>query len=434
MKTAVELIESKRDGYAHVSGEIASLVEGFVRGEVPDYQMSAWLMAVCIRGLDGRETAELTETMAHSGRMLDLSEIPGVVLDKHSTGGVGDTTTLVVAPLVASCGVPVAKMSGRGLGFTGGTLDKLESIPGFRVDLSPEAFQAQVARVGVAVIAQTADVAPADKMMYALRDVTGTVSSVPLIVASIMSKKIAGGAGAIVLDVKTGSGAFMKSEEDSRTLAAELTRVGALLGRRVSAVMTDMDQPLGPAVGNALEVRAAIDVLRGGTGAADLREVSLALAARMLVLGGAASGEGEARRLLGAHLADGSALEVFRRWVAAQGGDPRVADDVSLLPVGAEWRTLVAPRTGYVRVLDAERIGRAAMALGAGRERAGASIDHAAGIELHVRVGTFVETGTPVATLYASDAALLAGAAERFAPALVIGDGPPVVRPLVREV
>jgi len=434
VKTVVELIESKRDGYAHKAGEISSLVAGFVRGEVPDYQLSAWLMAVCIRGLDGRETAELTEAMVLSGRVLDLSGIPGVVVDKHSSGGVGDTTTLVVAPLVASCGVPVAKMSGRGLGFTGGTLDKLESIPGFRVDLDPEAFQAQVARIGVAVIAQSADVVSADKKMYALRDVTGTVPSVPLIVASIMSKKIAGGAGAIVLDVKTGSGAFMKSEDDARTLASELMRVGALLGRRVSAVMTDMDQPLGSAVGNALEVRAAIDVLRGGTDAPDLREVSLALAARMVILGGGASGEAEARRLLAARLADGSALEVFRRWVAAQGGDPRVADDVSLLPLGSERCTVSAPHAGYVRTLDAERIGRAAMALGAGRDRAGAPIDHGAGIELHVRVGAYVEAGAPVATLYSGASGLLAGAAERFASAFVIGSEPPARRPLVREV
>ena len=420
MKSLEELIEVKRDGGTHTADELQRLVSAFVSGEMPDYQMAAWLMAAFIRGLDSAETAALTEAMAHSGRMVDLSSIPGVKVDKHSTGGVGDTTTLVLAPLVASCGVPVAKMSGRGLGFTGGTLDKLESIPGFTVTLEPDDFLSQVRDVGLAVIGQSPDVDPADKKMYALRDVTATVPSIPLIVGSIISKKVAGGADAIVLDVKVGSGAFMKTEADARALAAELARVGELLGRTVVCILTDMDQPLGRAVGNALEVREAIATLKG-EGPADLTELCLVLGAKMLVLGGIAEEEREARDLLLDSIATGRALDTFRAWVRAQGGDERVADDVSLLPISAHTRAVAAEAAGWIAGFDAEGVGRAAMATGAGRARKEDDIDPGAGLELEVKVGQRVEAGDTLATLYASDAALLDEAEVRLRNAVRIG-------------
>lgn len=421
MRSIEELIEVKRDGGAHTAEELRRLVGAFVSGEMPDYQMAAWLMAAYIRGLDDAETVALTDAMARSGRMVDLSSVPGVKVDKHSTGGVGDTTTLVLAPLVASCGVPVAKMSGRGLGFTGGTLDKLESIPGFSVDLSADAFLEQVRDIGVAVIAQSADVDPADKKMYALRDVTATVPSTPLIVGSIISKKIAGGADAIVLDVKVGSGAFMKTEEDARALAAELVRVGGLLGRKVVAVLTDMDQPLGRAVGNALEVREAILTLKG-EGPDDLTELCLALGAKMLVLGAAAADERTARDALKESIASGRAVETFRAWVAAQGGDPRVADDLSLLPIGRHALQVCAPRGGWVEGFDAEGIGRAAMVLGAGRARKEDVIDPGAGLEIMAKTGDRVEVGDSIAVLYAGDPGLLGEARQRVLEAVRIGD------------
>lgn len=421
MKSIEELIEVKRDGGTHTAEELQRLVDAFVSGEMPDYQMAAWLMAAFIRGLDSAETAALTEAMARSGEMVDLSSIPGIKVDKHSTGGVGDTTTLVLAPLVASCGVPVAKMSGRGLGFTGGTLDKLESIPGFSVTLEPEAFLAQVRDVGCAVIGQSPDVDPADKKMYALRDVTATVPSRPLIVGSIISKKVAGGADAIVLDVKVGSGAFMKTEDDARALAAELARVGELLGRNVVCVLTDMDQPLGRAVGNALEVREAVLTLRG-EGPADLTELCLALGAKMLVLGGIAGDEREGRdRLLDA-IASGRALDTFRAWVHAQGGDERVADDPALLPVGAHTREVTARDAGWVASFDAEGVGRAAMVLGAGRARKEDAIDAGAGLELGVKTGDRVEAGSVLGTLYTNDVTRLDEAEERLRSAIRIGD------------
>lgn len=432
MKSIEELIEVKRDGGTHTADELQRLIAAFVSGEMPDYQMAAWLMAAFIRGLDSAETAALTEAMARSGRMVDLSSVPGIKVDKHSTGGVGDTTTLVLAPLVASCGVPVAKMSGRGLGFTGGTLDKLESIPGFRVQLEPEEFLAQVRDVGVAVIAQSADVDPADKKMYALRDVTATVPSMPLIVGSIISKKVAGGADAILLDVKVGSGAFMKTEAEARALAAELSRVGELLGRTVVCVLTDMDQPLGSAVGNSLEVREAIATLRG-EGPAALTELCIALGSKMLVLGKVADDEAGARVLLLDSIASGRALDTFRAWVAAQGGDPTVADDPSLLPVGVHTATVTALRAGWVTGIDAEGVGRAAMALGAGRARQEDAIDPGAGLELDVRIGDRVETGAVLGTLYTNDAASLDEAAERVVAAVRIGDAECAPPPLFVE-
>lgn len=433
MKSIEELIEVKRDGGVHTAGELKRLVDAFVSGEMPDYQMAAWLMAAFIRGLNSEETAALTEAMARSGEMVDLSSIPGVKVDKHSTGGVGDTTTLVLAPLVASCGVPVAKMSGRGLGFTGGTLDKLESIPGFSVTLEPEEFLAQVRDVGCAVIGQSPDVDPADKKMYALRDVTATVPSMPLIVGSIISKKVAGGADAIVLDVKVGSGAFMKTEDDARALAAELARVGELLGRTVVCVLTDMDQPLGRAVGNSLEVREAVLTLRG-EGPADLTELCLVLGAKMLVLGGIAEDERVGRDLLLDSIASGQALTTFRAWVNAQGGDERVADDLSLLPIGAHTRVVLARDAGWVSGFDAEGVGRAAMVLGAGRARKEDAIDPGAGLELEVKTGDRVETGDVLGTLYTSDAARLDEAEERLREAIHIGDAEVSPPPLFVEV
>lgn len=433
MKSIEELIAVKRDGGVHAAEDITRLVTGFVTGDMPDYQMAAWLMAAFIRGLDSDETAALTDAMARSGRMVDLSTVPGIKVDKHSTGGVGDTTTLVLAPLVASCGVPVAKMSGRGLGFTGGTLDKLESIPGFRVTLTPEEFEAQVRDVGCAVIGQSPDVDPADKRMYALRDVTATVPSIPLIVASIISKKVAGGADAIVLDVKVGSGAFMKSEAEAITLARELARVGGLLGRRVMAVISDMGQPLGRAVGNALEVREAVMTLRGD-GPQDLTDLCLAFGAKMLVLGGVAGDEPCARDALLDSIATGRALETFRSWVRAQGGDPRVADEPELLPVGPHTTEVRAVRDGWITGFDAEGVGRAAMALGAGRARAEDPIDFGAGVVLAGKTGDRLETGATVATLYTSDQQRFDEARERLERAVIIGDKAPPARPLFHEV
>ncbi|MDZ4167380.1 MAG: thymidine phosphorylase [Coriobacteriia bacterium] len=433
MRSIEEIIEVKRDGGKHTTAELDRLVSAFVSGEMPDYQMAAWLMAAFIRGLDSTETAALTEAMARSGRMVDLSSIPGIKVDKHSTGGVGDTTTLVLAPLVASCGVPVAKMSGRGLGFTGGTLDKLESIPGFSVTLEPDAFLAQVRDVGVAVIGQSPDVDPADKKMYALRDVTATVPSIPLIVGSIISKKVAGGADAIMLDVKVGSGAFMKSEADARALAAELTRVGELLGRKVVAVLTDMNQPLGRAVGNSLEVREAIQTLRG-LGPSDLTELCLVLGAKMLVLGGVAENERAGRDTLLEAIASGRALDTFRAWVSAQGGDPAVADDPALLPLGAHTRVVTAPAAGWIAGFDAEGVGRAAMALGAGRARKDDPIDAGAGLEIDVKIADRVEPGASLATLYTSDPSLFDEAEQRLLAAIAIAETEPVVPPLFHEV
>ena len=432
MKSLEELIEVKRDGGTHDASELQRIVSAFVGGEMPDYQMAAWLMAAFIRGLDSEETAALTAAMVDSGRTVDLSSVPGIKVDKHSTGGVGDKTTLVLAPLVASCGVPVAKMSGRGLGHTGGTLDKLESIPGFSVSLEPDAFVRQVRDIGIAVIAQSADVDPAEKKIYALRDVTATVPSIPLIVGSIISKKVAGGADAIVLDVKVGSGAFMKTLEDARALASELTRVGELLGRRVQAILTHMDQPLGRAVGNALEVREAIETLRG-EGPEDLTELCLVLGSKMLVLGRVAETEPEARVKLEMSLASGSALDTFRTWVAAQGGDRRVADDTSLLPSARESFYMVARVGGWVTGFDAEGVGRAAMILGAGRARKEDPIDPGAGLLLHVKTTDRVEEGTRLATLCTSDRSRLADAETRLREAIHVGRSEPEPPPLFYE-
>lgn len=430
--TVEEIIERKRDGHVHTSDEIDTIILGYAEGTVPDYQMAAWMMAAFLRGMSAEETVAMTDAMVRSGRRIDLSSIPGVKVDKHSTGGVADTTTLVLAPLVAACGVPVAKMSGRGLGHTGGTLDKLEAIPGFRVQLSPDEFLGQVKRIGVAVIAQSPDIDPADKKMYALRDVTATVPSIPLIVGSIISKKVAGGADAIVLDVKVGSGSFMKTEADARRLAHELTRVGEALERRVVCCMTDMDQPLGMAVGNALEVIEAIETLRG-QGPAELTELCLVFGAKMLVLGQRAADEAAARAVLLDAIGSGAALERFRLWVQSQGGDPAIADDTSLLALSSCVREIRAETSGFVARFDAEDVGRAAMLLGAGRAAVDDVIDPGAGLLLGVRVGDVVEPGTVLCTMYAASEELLDIGEERFRRAIHFAETPVVAPPLFHE-
>jgi len=423
MKTFEELIEVKRDGCSHTPEEIDRIILGFSRGEMLDYQMAAWLMAAYLNGLSEDETVWITDAMVRSGEVLDLSAIPGIKVDKHSTGGVADTTTLIVAPLVAACGVVVAKMSGRGLGHTGGTLDKLEAIPGFRVELAPSEFIEQVRKIGIAVIAQSPKIDPADKRIYALRDVTATVSSVPLIVASIISKKIAGGADAIVLDVKVGSGAFMKSEKEARELAQELKRVGNALGKKVVCVLTDMDQPLGTAIGNALEVHEAIETL-SGRGPRELREVAMSLGATMVTLGEAASDQDEARAMLKEALVSGRALHKFAQWIEFQGGDPDVVKHPELLPQAMYSRPVAAVQTGYISAFDAESVGRAAMLLGAGRITTDDTIDPGAGIRLHKRKGNHVSIGETIATLFTSDEQLFISAEERFLSSVKISKEP----------
>lgn len=424
-----DMILKKRGGGELTPAEISELVSGITDGSVPDYQTAAFLMAVYFRGMTKAETAELTGCMARSGDMVDLSSIPGVKVDKHSTGGVGDKTTLIVAPVVASLGVPVAKMSGRGLGHTGGTIDKLESIPGFQTALSVERFYEIVRETGLAVVGQTGNLAPADKKLYALRDVTATVDSTPLIAASIMSKKIAAGADRIVLDVKTGSGAFMKTVEESLSLAKTMVEIGGHMGRETAAVITDMDRPLGEAIGNALEVREAVETLRGN-GPADLVEVCLELSANMLSLAG--KGEIDACRALAAEaLSSGAALERFRRMVAAQGGDPRVIDDPSLLPQAPHRLSVAAPRGGFIVSMDTQRIGLASVVLGAGRETKDAPVDPSAGILLKVKPGQRVEPGEEIAVLLTSREETLAPARERFYDAVVIAGERPAPVPLL---
>ena len=394
-----ELIAKKRDGEALSTEEIGFMIDGYVRGEIPDYQMSAMCMAILFRGMDDREILDLTMSMMHSGETLDLSPIRGVKADKHSTGGVGDKTSLVLCPMVAACGVKIAKMSGRGLGHTGGTIDKLESFPGFVTGISEERFFENVNRIGIAIAGQTAEVCPADKKLYALRDVTGTVPSIPLIVSSIMSKKLAAGADVIVLDVKCGSGAFMKTAEQARELAEGLTRVGRLAGRKCAAVITDMDEPLGYAVGNALEVKEAIDVLAGRTEAGELKELCLTLGANMLTLSGLAANEAEAREKLEATIADGSALKKLAEMVEAQYGDSRAVYDTSLLPEAAFKREVPSAEGGYVAHIEAEDVGLVSMHLGGGRVTKDSAIDLSVGVVLHKKVGDRVEPGESLATI-----------------------------------
>jgi pyrimidine-nucleoside phosphorylase/thymidine phosphorylase len=402
---AVDLIRKKRDGTALTAAEIGWLVEGIASGEVADYQWSALLMAIVWRGMDATETAALTSAMMRSGSVVDLSSIPGPKVDKHSTGGVGDKTSLILAPIAAACGVAVPMVSGRGLGHTGGTLDKLESIPGFRVDLDLDRYKSVLRECGLVLIGQTAELAPADKRLYALRDATATVESIPLISASIMSKKLAEGIDGLVLDVKTGNGAFMERLEDSRTLARTMCAIGRGLGKRVVALITRMDQPLGRAVGNAVEVQESVECLRGG-GPSDLVDLSVELAAEMIVLAGLAGKIESARSACRRAIADGSALERFRRAIAAQGGDPAVIDDPGRLPQAREAIEVSAPRAGYVTQLAARPIGEAAMLLGAGRARVDSTIDQAVGVLLRQKIGERVERGEALATVLANGGAV----------------------------
>ncbi|GGD69818.1 pyrimidine-nucleoside phosphorylase [Paenibacillus nasutitermitis] len=432
---AVDLIHKKRSGESLTAEELSFLIEGYSRGDIPDYQMSAWAMAVYFQGMTAEETAHLTLAMAESGDQVDLTSIQGIKADKHSTGGVGDKTTLIVAPLVAACGVPVAKMSGRGLGHTGGTIDKLESMAGFRTELSREQFFAQVNEIGIAVIGQSGNITPADKKLYALRDVTATVESIPLIASSVMSKKIAAGADAIVLDVKTGSGAFMKTLEDSEALAAAMVGIGSQVGRRTAALISDMDQPLGYAIGNALEVEEAIAVLQGN-GPRDLLDLCLALSAHMVVLGGQADHLEAAEVMLLERLESGAALAKFRAFVAAQGGDPAVADDPGLLPRAPVIIEVIVQQEGYVLHIDAEQLGLAAMMLGAGRAAKDDAIDHAVGLVLKRKVGDSVKAGDVIALLHArEDSPSVEAAMQRVREAYTInGNKKPADKPLLLSV
>ena len=424
-----DIIAKKRDGGVLTPEEIAFFVKGYTDGSIPDYQASALLMAIYLCGMTAEETAQLTAGMAHSGDTVDLSAIEGVKADKHSTGGVGDKTTLIVAPIAAACGVRMAKMSGRGLGHTGGTLDKLESIPGCSVTLTREAFFKQVNEIGLAVIGQTGNLAPADKKMYALRDVTATVSCVPLIASSIMSKKLASGADCILLDVKTGSGAFMKTLDDSIALAEAMVEIGEHNGRRTAALITDMDTPLGHNIGNTLEVAEAVETLRGA-GPADLTEVCLSLAANLLWLAG--KGElDDCRAMAEGALHSGAALQKLRQMAAAQGGDAAAIDDPAKLPTAAHTYDVVSDRDGWIGATDTEGIGVAAVLLGAGRETKESELDLSAGIRLLKKTGDRVQKGDVLATLYANDAARFAAAKEKLCSALTFSDAQPALQKLV---
>ncbi|HET6575378.1 MAG TPA: thymidine phosphorylase [Fimbriiglobus sp.] len=429
---AVDVIRKKRDGGELTTDEIAAFVRAATHGDWPDYQLSALLMAVCVRGMTPVETATLTRLMADSGTRIDLSDIPGPKIDKHSTGGVGDKTSLVLAPLAAACGVVVPMMSGRGLGHTGGTLDKLESIPGFRVGLSVSEFRSALREVGCALIGQTADLAPADRTLYALRDVTGTVESIPLITASILSKKLAEGISGLVMDVKCGRGAFMKALPEARALAESLVRIGTANGLRVEAVITAMDTPLGRAVGNALEVIEAIETLKG-SGPTDLEDVSVLLAAKMVRLAGLAADDNEAETKVRTALTSGAGLEKFRQVIEQQGGDPRVINDYSRLPDVPHVARVTAGRGGIVTEVGAGAVGVAAMVLGAGRERAEDPVDRAVGVVVRARPGERVSVGDTVFEVRYRDARKLADALPLLEVAYRLGDAPPHHQPLVIE-
>lgn len=429
MKT-VDLIRKKRDGGRLTREEIEFWINGYVEGRIPDYQVSALLMAIYFQGMEDEETAILTDVMARSGAMLDLSSMPGFPVDKHSTGGVGDTTSLVLIPLLAAAGLTVAKLSGRSLGHTGGTIDKLESIPGFRTDLDREEFLSLVERSGLALADHTEDMVPADRLLYELRDVSSTVDSLPLIVASIMSKKIAGGAKGIVIDVKTGAGAFLPRLEDSLKLASSLVSIGMRLGRKISALITNMSQPLGRMVGNALEVREAINTLNG-KGPQDLEDLCCELGSDLLLFAGKVGRRDEAVVRLGGLLHDGSALTKFQEMVKNQGGNPAVVADPSLLPTAAKRVEVLAPCSGTVIGLDALAVGRAANLLGAGRFVKEDTIDPAVGIELHRKVGEQVAAGEPLATLHVNDEANLEQARTMVEEAYKIGEGPTTPPPLI---
>ena len=428
-----DIIRKKRFGGELNEQEIRAFVQGVTDGTFADYQASALLMAICINGMTDRETLALTLAMEKSGDTLDLSDIPGVKADKHSTGGVGDTTSLILVPLVACCGVKMAKMSGRGLGFTGGTLDKLESIPGMSIEKDIDAFKQQVRDVGCAIIGQTAELAPADKVLYALRDVTATVDCMPLVVSSILSKKLAAGCDVVVLDVKTGSGAIMDTYEKSVQLAKTMVRIGSLSGRRFSALITDMDQPLGNYIGNALEVEEAIEVLAGRVGG-DLKTVSLTLGAHILRNAGAVRTVEEGIALLEEKIISGEGLKKLSEMIAAQGGDPRVAYDTSLLPKAKYKIDVTADRDGYVTGMTTRDIGNAARLLGAGRERKTDVLDLSVGLVMKVRVGDKVKKGDVLCTLHAGDGSDRIGAHNLMRKSIAIGDDRPEPQPLIRAV
>lgn len=429
----VDIIIKKRDGLTLTRDEIKHMVMGYTKGEIPDYQMSAFLMAIYFKGMSNEETVSLTQIMKESGDVVDLSEISGIKVDKHSTGGVGDKTTLIVGPIAAACGVPVAKMSGRGLGFTGGTIDKLESIPGYQTSIDERDFINQVNEKGIALIGQTGQIAPADKKIYALRDVTGTVENLSLITSSIMSKKLAAGSDAILLDVKCGSGAFMKDKTDAEELASLMVKIGNAAGKKTMAVITDMSQPLGCAVGNSIEVQEAIDVLKN-KGPCDITELSIKLAGIMIYMGGKAKDSEEGMAMAKSALENGLALEKFRSLVAAQGGNPDITEDCTLLPKSSESIEITAWQDGYISEIDAMSIGIASQHTGAGRERKEDDIDLSAGIYLHVKVGAPVKKGQVICTLYGMNKDKLVRASEEAKAALVIGEDKPEVPELIKEI
>lgn len=427
-----DIIHKKREGGELTREELRFFVQGFTRGEIPDYQASALLMAIFFRGMTRRETGDLTLEMAGSGDRVDLSALPGVKVDKHSTGGVGDKTSLIIGPIAAACGVTIAKMSGRGLGHTGGTVDKLESIPGLRTDIPRQEFFDIVKRTGLSIIGQSGNLCPADKKLYALRDVTATVESLPLIASSIMSKKIAAGADAILLDVKVGSGAFMKTLEDSRALAREMVRIGSQVGRQTVALITDMDMPLGRNIGNALEVREAVEVL-SGKGDHRLRSLCLELSANMVYLGRQAETMEGARAKAVEAVRSGRALEKFRQMAEAQGGDGSYITNPERFTISPACVEIAAPQAGYITRLDAEGCGLAAVELGAGRETKESSIDFGAGIILLKNKGDRVEQGQPIARLYAQSEALCRRGEERFFQALEVGPQAPQTGPMILD-
>lgn len=428
-----DLIMKKRNGGALSDEEIQFMVEGYTKGDIPDYQMSAMMMAVYFQGMNEDETLALTMEMAKSGDMLDLSDIHGVKVDKHSTGGVGDKTSLALTPMVAAAGVTVAKMSGRGLGHTGGTIDKLESFSGFSTAISEQQFKTNVNRIGIAIMGQTADLAPADKKLYALRDVTATVDNMSLIASSIMSKKLAAGADAIVLDVKTGSGAFMKTEEDSFALAHEMVRIGNGAGRKTIAVVSDMDQPLGYAVGNALEVREAIDTLNGN-GPEDFVELCMMLGSYMLVAGSKAATKEEAEKILAEVIKNGSALDKLAEFVEAQGGDKELVYHPERLPQAAIVQEIESPADGFIQSIVCDEIGICSLILGGGRETKESEIDLSVGLLLHKKVGDEVRKGDSLATIYANDQTKLDAAKERFLQAYTIDKAPVEKKPLIKGI
>ncbi len=430
---ALDLIIKKRDKQPLTKSEIDFLIAGYTRDEVPDYQMSAWAMAVLLNGMTDQEITDLTMALAHSGEVLDLSKIGKLVVDKHSTGGVGDKTTLSVAPMVAACGLPVGKMSGRGLGFSGGTIDKLESIPGFRSNLSTDEFISQLKQIGIVLTGQSADLAPADGKLYALRDVTGTVPSIPLIASSVMSKKIAGGADAIVLDVKVGKGAFMQTLDEARKLASVMVSIGNLSGRRVIAVLSPMDQPLGEAVGNALELKEAVELLRGKA-PKDYRYHCMHLAAYMLILGKKAATLQEALAMAEATIADGSAMIKLEELVAAQSGDVSYIRELDRLPKARIHKTITASKSGWVRKVDAKEVGESSVMLGAGRSKKEDKIDYGVGILVKVKIGDIVAEKQPLFEVHANDEEKLNQVLEKLRNAVEIVDEPVKAPPFFWDV